>query len=112
MARKANVFEISVYDKEGNIVKTAKAIDKKIRMGSVRKIMQLLNMDDIDNTTALLKVIYGAWDEVTEILSECFPDITEEDWDNVYIEDVVPVVVGIAKSSLNKIFDIPNDSKN
>lgn len=110
---KANeVFEVNVYDKEGKIVKTCKAIDAKIRFGSVRKIMALLNMDDIDDTAALLKVVYGAWEQVVDVLSECFPDMQEEDWDNVLIEDLIPVIVGIAKSSINKILGVPSDSKN
>ena len=74
--------------------------------------MALLDLDDINDTTALLRTIYGAWDQTTKILSECFPDMQEEDWDNVYINELVPVVVGIAKTSLVKIFDVPSDSKN
>ena len=113
MTTKANEkFTINVYDKEKNIIKSCTAIDCDIRFGSVRKIMALLDMDDINDTTALLRTIYGAWDQTTQVLSECFPDMQEEDWDNVYIKELVPVVVGIAKASLTKIFDVPSDSKN
>lgn len=111
--KKANVaYEISVYDKDGNVIKTCMALEKKIRFGTVRKIMALLNMDDIDDSAALMKAVYGAYDQVTAILSECFPDMTDEDWDNVYVEDLIPVIVGIAKASLNKIIGVPSDSKN
>ena len=105
-------YEINVYDKEGKIVKSCKAIDAKIRFGSVRKIMALLDTDNIDDTTALFKVVYGAWEQVVDVLSECFPDMQEEDWDNVLIEDLIPVIVGIAKSSITKILGVPSDSKN
>ena len=111
--KKANeVFEINVYDNEGKVVKTCKAIDVKIRFGAIRKLMALLDMDDINDTTALLKTIYGAWEQVTAILSQCFPDMKEEDWDNVLLDDVVPVVMNIAQSSLAKILSAPSDSKN
>lgn len=111
--KKANEkFILNVYDNEGKVVKTCTAIDADIRFGSVRKIMALLNMDEIDNTWALLNVIYGAWDQTTKVLSECFPDMNEEDWDNTMLNEVVPVVVGIAKASFAKIFDIPSDPKN
>ena len=113
MTTKANEkFVINVYDKDKKIVKTSTAIDCDIRFGSVRKIMALLDMEDINDTMALLKTIYGAWDQTTKVLSECFPDMEEEDWDNVYINELVPVVVGIAKASFAKIFDVPSDSKN
>ena len=111
--KKANEkFTINVYDKERNIIKTSTAVDCNLRFGSVRKIMALLDMDDINDTTALLKTIYGAWDQTTQVLSECFPDMQDEDWDNVYLADLVPVVVGIAKASIAKILQMPSDSKN
>lgn len=113
MANKANgKFTINVYDKDKKIIKTCTAIDCDIRFGSVRKIMALLDLDDIDDITALLRTIYSAWDQTTKVLSECFPDMQEEDWDNVYINELVPTVVGIAKASVAKIFDVPSDSKN
>jgi hypothetical protein len=108
--KKANeTFSINVYDKEGKVVKTCTAIDADIRFGSVRKIMALLDLDDINDTFALLKTIYGAWDQTTKVLSECFPDMEDADWDNVLIKDLVPVVVGIAKASLAKILDMPSE---
>ena len=105
-------YEINVYDKDKKIIKTCTAIDCDIRFGSVRKIMALLDLDDINDTSALLRTIYGAWDQTTKVLSECFPDMQEEDWDNVLIEDLIPVIVGIAKSSITKILGVPSDSKN
>lgn len=113
MSKKANEkFSINVYDNENNVVKTCTAIDCDLRFGSVRKIMALLDLDDINDTTALLRTIYGAWDQATKVLSQCFPDMEDEDWDNVLISELVPVVVGIAKASVAKIFEIPSDSKN
>ena len=55
----------------------AEAIDAKIRFGSVRKIMALLDTDNIDDTTALFKVVYSAWEQVVDVLSECFPDMKD-----------------------------------
>lgn len=111
-ATKNEVFVIKVYDKEGNVIKTCKAKDTKLKFGSVRSIMALLNIEDIEDTPALLKTIYRAWDQVTEVLTECFPEMEESDWDNVLIEELIPVIVGIAKTSLNKILSIPSESKN
>ena len=108
--KKANdEFEIKVYDENENVVKTCKAQAAKIRFGVIRKLMALLAMDDINDTASLLKTIYGAWEQVTKILGKCFPDMTEEDWDNVLFEDVIPVVYGIAQSSFTKMLSIPKD---
>lgn len=108
----SNIFEINVYDSDGNIIKTCQAVDLKLKFGSVRKIMALLQIDDVDNTAELIKMIYGAWDQLTKVLSECFPDMTDDDWDNVYIEELIPTIVGIMKTSFGKLLGMPSDSKN
>lgn len=109
---KNGVFEIKVYDNENNVIKTCKAIDAQLKFGAIRSIMKLLNIDDINDTGELLKTIYNAWEQLTAILSQCFPEMEEDDWDNVKLDELVPVVVGILKASFGKILTIPNDSKN
>lgn len=109
---KNSVFSINVYDNENKVVKTCSAVDASLKFGAIRSIMKLLKIDDINDTGALLKVIYDAWEQLTDILTQCFPDMTESDWDNVRLDELVPVVVGILKVSFGKILTIPSDSKN
>lgn len=110
--KKREIFEIKVYGKDNKVVKTCQAVDASLKFGAIRKVMALLNIDDINDTGKLLKTIYGAWDELTAVLSQFFPDMTDEDWDNVLIDELVPVVFAIIKSTLGKIMTIPSDSKN
>lgn len=109
---KKSVFKINVYDKDNNIIKTSEAVDCELKFGAIRSIMRLLNIDDINDTGELLKTIYSAWEQLTVILSQCFPDMSESDWDYVKLEELVPVFVGILRASFGKILTIPNDSKN
>lgn len=106
------IFKINVYDKDNNIVKTCEAVDAELKFGAIRSIMKLLNIDNINDTGELLKVIYSAWEQLTAILSQCFPDMQEGDWDFVKLDELIPVVVGILRASFGKILTIPNDSKN
>ena len=106
------VFEIKVYGKDNEVVKTCQAVDASLKFGAVRKVMALLDIDDIEDTAGLIKTIYGAWDQLTIVLTQFFPDMTSEDWDNVLVEDLIPVVLGIVKSTFAKIMGIPSDSKN
>jgi hypoxanthine phosphoribosyltransferase len=103
---------INVYDENDNVIKTSEATEATIKFGAIRSLMKLLNVDDINDTGELLKTIYKAWEELTKILSKCFPDMTDEDWDNVKLNELVPVVVQILKDSFSEILTIPNDSKN
>lgn len=107
-------LELNVYNDNDEIVKTCTAQAVDFKFGTIRSLMKLLNVDNIDDTTELLKVVYGAWDQITKILSQCFPDITDEDWDNVKVGELIPVVVNILKISFAQILSIPqdNDPKN
>jgi hypothetical protein len=74
--------------------------------------MALLEIEDINDIAALLKTVYGAWDQVTKVLSECFPDMTDDDWDNVKVNELIPVTVALVKTMVAKMLTIPSESKN
>lgn len=103
---------LNVYDEKDDIVKTSEAKLIDLRFGTIRSLMELLNVDDIDDTSQLLKTVYGAWAQITNILGRVFPDMTEEDWENVKLTELLPILMTILKSSFVQILSIPNDSKN
>ena len=103
---------LNVYDDEDNVVKTSKAEIIDLKFGSVRRLMKLLNIDDMNNTAELFKTVYSAWNQITKVLNSCFPDMTDDDWDNVKVSELMPVLISILKYSFTKILDIPTDSKN
>ena len=105
-------LKINVYDDDDNVIKTCDAQPIDLKFGAIRSIMKLLKVDDIENTGELLKAVYNAWDQLTVILGKCFPDMLDEDFDNVKLSELLPVVIKILKLSFNKILEVPNDSKN
>lgn len=102
---------INAYDENGKVTKTAKAEMIELEFGAVRSIMELLNVESINDTGALLKTVYSAWNELTVILNKCFPDMETKDWDHVKLKELIPVIVDILKYSFSEILTIPN-SKN
>lgn len=105
-------IKLNVYDEKNNIVKTSTAEVIELKFGPIRKLMKLLNVDDINDTAQLLKAVYCAWDELTKILNKCFPDMTDEDWDNVKLQELIPALVAILKYSFSEMLTIPTDPKN
>lgn len=103
---------INVYDDNDEVVKTAQAKVIDLRFGTVRSLMELLNVEDIDDTSELLKKLYSAWNEVIKILSRVFPELEEGDWDNIKLSELIPMLVVILKSSFVQMLAIPADSKN
>lgn len=103
---------LNVYDNRNKIAKTCEAKLVDIKFGTIRKLMGLLKIDEIDNTSQLLKVVYEAWEQIVEVLNQCFPDMDDDDWDNVKVNELLPVIVAIAKSALSDMLAIPGNSKN
>ena len=105
-------MEIKVYDGKGAVKKTVSAEMIDLEFGTIRAIMEILNVENIDNTGQLLTTIYGAWDQLTKLLSECFPGMEQEDWEHVKLKELMPVVIGILRYSFAEILTIPKDPKN
>ena len=102
---------LNVYEKSGEISKVCKAGTCDIMFGTVRKLMALFQVDELENTAQVLKTVASAWDDVTAILSECFPDISDDEWNMVKLKELVPVVIAILRDSFTEILTIPKDPK-
>ena len=100
---------LNVYDVEGNVIKTVEAENLDIEFGHIRSIMRLLDVDNINDTWALLKTVYSAWDKLTEVLSQVFPDMEDEDWEHVKIKELVPEFLQIVRDSFAEILTIPTE---
>ena len=105
-------LEIKVYDEQGNVKKTCVAEMVDLEFGAVRSIMEILNVESVNNTADLLKTVYGAWNQLTAILSKCFPGMEYADWDHVKLKELMPILVMILKYSFAEILTIPKDPKN
>ena len=103
---------IKVYDDNGNVVKECKATPAKIKFKTVRQLMKLLKIEEIKDTAELFSLVYDAWEELTYVLGGFFPEMTDADWDNMDVMDVIPVIVQIMQYVFSSIMTIPNDSKN
>lgn len=102
-------MKLNVYDSKGDIVKTVEGENVDIKFGHIRSIMQLLNVDNIDNTFDLLNSVYSAWEKLTDVLSECFPEMEEEDWENVKMKELIPELLQIIKDSFAEMLTIPKE---
>lgn len=108
----SQILEINVYDKNGKVKKTCTAEMLDLRFGTIRSIIEILNVENIEDTEQLLLTVTRAWEQVTGILSECFPDMSYEDWENVKMKELMPVLIGILRFSFREILTIPKNPKN
>lgn len=104
-------LKINVYDEDDNIVKTCTAEVIDIKFGQVSAILELIDLEEIDDSYKLLKTVRKAWDQLKRILSRIFPDMTENDWEFVSMKELLPVIVITLKNSAIEMLRIPK-SKN
>lgn len=105
-------LNLNVYDEQGEVKKTCKAETVEIEFGTIRALMKVLNVEQLNDTGELLGTLFGAWEQVVNVLEKCFPDMEEEDWEHVKVKELLPMVVGILKESFKEILSIPTDPKN
>lgn len=104
---------LKIYNESGkNIVKTCESTTYDLMFGTVMNLMDLLKIEDMDNQMEMLKTIYTAWDDIKNVLSEVFPNATDDDWKHVKVKELLPIILEIAKFSVTEMFSIPTDSKN
>lgn len=105
-------MKLNVYNEDGTLEKTVEAEMIDLEFGTIRSLMELLNIENVDDTTGLLKTVYGAWDDITGILNRAFPEMLYEDWDHVKLKELIPLLMDILKYSFTEILTIPRDEKN
>lgn len=103
------MITLNVTDKEGNITKTVTGNPVDIKFGQIRDIMQLLDAENVDNTADLIKAIYKAWGQLVVVLSDAFPEMDPEDWDDVSMKELVPALMNIISTSFAEIMKVPKD---
>ena len=103
---------LNIYDETGKIIKTVEAQPVHLKLGFIRKIMELLNIEGCTNSFELLGKVYGAWEELQKLLATIFPGVTEEEWDNVDLSELVPLIMNVVKFTIATMNGIPNDPKN
>ncbi len=83
----------------------------KLTVGFTRRLMSLIKIDGAESTADIARSIMNAWENCAMILSEAFPDVTDDEWDLVDIEEVIQIIVQIARSSMAKAMTIPAEKK-
>lgn len=105
-----NNLILKIYDKSGKtVVKSFEASPYDLMFGTIMRLMEVINIEKMDNQFEMLKTVYNAWDEIKEVLLGVFPEVTEEDWENVKVKELLPLILKIAKISISEMFVIPTD---
>ena len=104
-------LKITVYDDNDNVMKECTAQTVDVKFGQVASIMELLDVESVEDSLQLMRMIKKAWKQLIKILSKIFPDMEDDDWNNVSLKELLPVLILILRDSFKEMMAIPK-SKN
>ena len=106
-------IKIKIYENDMKTVeKESVAETVAIPFGIIRKLMKLFNVENMENTNDILKIVANSFDEVVKLLERIFPDVTEDEWDYVDIKELVKAIYNLIKKALKDIASVPVNEKN
>ena len=103
-----SVIELNIYSKEDKkkVEKTYKTNGYDLMLGTVEDFMQIIDVDKMDDKTAVAKMIIKGYSQIKPLIMDVFPELSEEEFKMVKVTDLVGTIMQIGTSvveSLNLI---------
>lgn len=115
----AKMKELNIYDNKGNIVKTYKTEYIYISTGIVEDIFKLVDIDKLlsKGTTQeelgaeMLKIVVKGWSNFKQIIMQIFDGLTEEEFKNTRLNEIVSIIFYILNNALSSLNNIGTNEK-
>lgn len=90
-------LKIDIYS--GNAVeKTYTTDDYHLKMGTIEDFFEIIDPDKATDEAAVFGMIAKGFSKLRPLILDVFPDMTDEDFRKIRLEDIIPLVIGILKS--------------
>lgn len=103
-------LKLNIYkaDNKNEIEKTYEAEGYDLMLGTVTDIMSIIDMDKLNagNETELAKMALKGFGQISPILRDVFPGLTEEELRRVKTKELLPLFVELARSALGTLNEI------
>lgn len=118
-------LQLNIYDEEDNIIKTYTRNSYSVRMRLLKDIISTLKLDTLckvlsadtkESNMALIEVVsdfvVNAYDKVQELMKSVFPGLTDEEYLDVRLDEVIQTVINLVKFSFSTISLAGSGGKN
>lgn len=105
----ANI-SLNVRDSEdkSKVAKTITANGYDLMIGTVDDFMDIFDMNKIDDEKEVIKMVFKSYKQIKPLIMDIFKDLTEEDYRNVSVGDLVAVIPQIGLSIIENIKQAKN----
>lgn len=84
---------INIYDKKKKLAKTLEADGYDLMLGTVEDFMGIIDVDKLGDNMEVAKMVVAGYDQIKPLLMDVFPDLTDEDYRNIKVSDLVKTIV-------------------
>lgn len=104
-------MKLVIRDNTGEVAKTLSTDVVRIKYGIIRDFIKIIDTEKMGDEMAVFDMLVQAFEPFEKLLKQIFPDLTDEDLENVDITDLVPLFREIFVYVMDKIKGLPK-SKN
>lgn len=118
-------LKLNIYNELDEVVKTYKRNSYALKMRQLKDIITTLQLDklakcftskDVNSNTEMIEVISkmvaNSWGKVQNLMLDVFPDMTEEEYLDTTVNEVVQVIINLGKYAFTTIGLAGNGQKN
>ena len=118
-------LSLKIYNELDEVVHEYKRNSYSIRMGQLKKIIETLDLERVakwykskektSNEEALeiaSNLVLGSYERVKELIQDIFPGLTDEEYENVRLNEVAQVLINAGKYALTNVSILGSGRKN
>lgn len=107
-------LKLNIYKNQREIEKTYTTDSYDLMLGTCEDLLALLGLEKYTSEEALgviqvgdlLEVVVKNFDKFIDLLHDIFPELKEEERRRIKIKELKDVFVGVAKHSINTLFQL------
>ena len=107
-------LKLNIYNKQDEIVKTYTCQSYSIKMRLLKDIIVTLKIDELSK--CLLELVTGylnqAYGQICELMKDIFPGLTDEEFLDTSINEVVKCIIDLGKYTFSTIKLATSNEKN
>ena len=88
---------------KSEVAKTISINGYDLMIGTVDDFMDIIDLDKIDDEKEVIKMVLKSYKQIKPLIMDIFPELTEEDYRNVSVADLVAVIPQIGLSIIENI---------
>ena len=105
-------MKLNVYDENGNISKTYAASEFDLMWGTVEDLVDCIDIDKVNYTVAVGKMILQALPQLKPLLKQIFPGLADSEIRRTKVKELIPIFMNAFTYAFQEINSLGDKSGN